>query len=208
MRTTFNAATHAWRFGNRFELAVPLARRGRLWRTSAIYGLCGGMVFAALDYFLAGLTLPYQDESPRSGSTLLRFLRLRQWDSFHGARVPARVISWMLHQDSAVAEQSAREYTRLKAAVERGQPAPLCLVRVGAPGNPTHNHQVLALGYEEDLTTGQVALPLYDPNRPAEEPSITFYLRDGRCEELAQSSGEPLRGFFVIDYAPYQAGLP
>ena len=63
------------------------------------------------------------------------------------------------------------------------------------------NHQVLAVGYEEDIITKRTTLFLYDPNHPGQTPSITMDLsKPGTGIKIQQDTGESLRGFFVIDY--------
>ncbi|MDF2550498.1 MAG: hypothetical protein K0S07_1565, partial [Chlamydiales bacterium] len=45
---------------------------------NARYGLCGGMAFAALDYFQAHRRPPKSREPPQKGTSLLSYLKKRQ----------------------------------------------------------------------------------------------------------------------------------
>ena len=80
---------------------------------------------------------------------------------------------------------------------------PLGLVRT-ASANPfrlTHNHQVLAYGYDE--APDRVVIRLYDPNWP-DRDDVAIVV-DGAPKPgsatLRQSTGEPLAAFFVAPYS-------
>src|SRR5215217_3344320 len=53
--TSFLPSRNGWPFDNRFESVPPFKLIGELKYGDASKGLCGGMVYAALDYFVAGL---------------------------------------------------------------------------------------------------------------------------------------------------------
>jgi regulator of RNase E activity RraA len=74
--------------------------------------------------------------------------------------------------------------------------------------SPTQNHQVVATGYDLDEYNRRVTLFLYDPNHPGKEPELTVGLDPDGDPHIEQSTGEPLRGFFVLDYGPRKRGLP
>ena len=174
-----------------------------------MYGLCGGMCFAALDYFHAGKPVPDQITVPAIGTDLYRYLWDRQLDTL-SLPVILRVIEWMLRDDGDVARLTARrEFPKLYRRLDKGNPAVLALIRGRGVEDPTQNHQVVAVGYDFDETTRQLTVYLYDPNHPydpnypGQEPRLTMNLaRPSRGIEAAQSTGEPLRGFFVIAYKP------
>ena len=93
------------------------------------------------------------------------------------------------------------EVPKLRRMLENGQPAVLLLIRVQGMNNPTMNHQVLATGYEFDRETKEMKIFLYDPNHPGEQPSICLDLKKPSAGlKLIQSTGEALRGFFVVPY--------
>ena len=108
---------------------------------------------------------------------------------------------WTLEDDRDVAQWTAREeIPKILASLDEGTPVVLALIRV-RKGNPTGNHQVLAVDYELDEDTKKLDLTLYDPNHPGKEPIISVDLSDpDNGIHPRQSTGEPLRGFFVIRY--------
>jgi hypothetical protein len=68
-------------------------------------------------------------------------------------------------------------------------------------------NKVTAVGYDFDADTKAMAIYLYDPNHPGEEPTLTLNLANPASgHNLSQSTGEPLRGFFVINYQPQAPG--
>jgi len=211
-RTAFSPRAHGFRFGNafRFPFRFSLPLVGRIDLGQMVYGLCGGMCFAALDYLRAGKPMLSQATVPARGSALHSYLWRRQLDSFCGLVVPLKVIAWMLRTDEGVARLTAtKEFPRLRASIDQGTPATLCLIRLRGIRNPTQNHQVLATGYAFDPAAGQASIDVYDPNHPGEEPMLSMSLGDaGRPAALSQSTGERLRGFFVIRYREGRGSLP
>lgn len=206
-KTNFDPQVHGFRFVNRFEFpevaSVKLALAGPLSRAlkDIVYGLCGGMCFAALDYFKLGRPVPVYTDPDEISVKLFHYLWNRQLDSLRGPTL--RKLMWsMLRNDASLGKAVRDEETpKLRAAIDAGTPAALALVRVKGLTDPTRNHQVLATGYTYDPQTGQMSLTLYDPNHPLREPRLDFNLANPEQGiQITQSSGEKLRGFFVIDY--------
>jgi len=210
-RTVFSPRVHGFRFENAFqfsfEFVVPLVGRIDLGRI--MYGLCGGMCFAALDYTYADRPVPSGAAAPTPGTDLYAYLWQRQLDSLWGPVVPLKVIAWMLRTNRAVSLLTANEFPQVRARIDRGTPAVLCLIRARGLRDPTQNHQVLATGYRLDPATNQVTIDIYDPNHPGQDSTLTMNLSDPSGGiDLVQSTGEPIRGFFVIKYEPQSRGLP
>lgn len=217
VRTSFRPVEHGFRFENRFAWPGAgqasgwmLAAAGqRLLHLSSILGLCGGMTLAALDLYYAGRPVPTDEAPPQPGSPLFRYLWRRQLDSYAGLRVPLRVLTWMWRRDQRLDRLTAAEFGRLQRALDAGRPTPLVLVRVRGAGDPTANHQVLALGYRWEPLTRRATIQLYDPNHPLMEPTLSLALAPGEGPlDLKQSTGERVRGFFVGRYRPRTRGLP
>ena len=175
------------------------------------YGLCGGMSYTALDFFRAGIPisrLRELDGRPASGSRIRAYLWKRQLQSFF--RDLDRFLVWMaqLHYIPSwwpfkggpawLVNESKKEWAKLKRSIDDGKPIPLGLVRNTI--SVFDNHQVLALGYEEeDEDTGVIYL--YDPNCPGQESAIRVHFA-GKVlwvEETCRGTSE-LRGFFCEDY--------
>ena len=181
------------------------------------YGLCGGMCFAALDFFTAGRPLPRGQgprDRPSPGTHMRSYIWRRQINSLvsDGARFVAWLIflnaiptTWPFRGGPAwLAARSRKEWERLKANVDTGQPVPIGLVR--ATKNLYDNHQVIAIGYDEaDDTQGTIYL--YDPNCPDRESSIRLQFGErGLDGEENCGTDAPMRGFFCEAYSPTDPG--
>lgn len=207
-RTGFEPMRHGLALVNRFEraLSLRLPVMGRLHVGSLAYGLCGGMCFAALDYYHAGLPVPAGSGGLEA---LSRYLHRRQWDSIRGPAVPWRTLVWSLRGDAHVAALTRRqEWPRLRAQMERGEPAVLVLMRSHGWRHLTSNHQVVAVACEEDEAAQQATLWLYDPNYPGQTPTLRFDLAESPQFDGQHSTGETDRAFFVQRYRPRRRGLP
>jgi len=202
-------------FGPAGVLLIPLGIRGLRdmmeSHLAPMYGLCGGMCFAALDFHKAGLPLPrgqHRDDRPAAGTGLHRYIWKRQLESLasDGARFLAWLIalnhipkSWPFRGRTAwLLAQSKEEWKKLKASVDAGEPVPIGLVR--DTKNVYDNHQVLAIGYDE-VDEAHGTIYVYDPNCPGKVSTISIefgeQLLDGRetCHITT-----PLRGFFCESY--------
>jgi hypothetical protein len=178
------------------------------------YGLCGGMCFAALDFFHTGIPTPRREgreDHPVPGSSLRTYLWKRQLDSI--ASDGAKFVSWAIFLNYVPAnwpfrggprwllKRSRQEWEILKASIDDGDPVPLGLVR--DTEDLFSNHQVLAIGYDTDPERAGT-IHLYDPNCPDKISSIRFTF--GEEMLLAQESCggvAPLRGFFCDHYEPH-----
>jgi hypothetical protein len=220
----FKPSASGLHFGNLFPhapvLRIPLPPFGSLPVGDAAGGLCGGMIFAARDYYEAGLSPPADTAPPPHGSPLFNYLVRRLFASFNLPGGPIKYFAWMnlLDQDGrgargVVWRTIRREWPRVRADLDGGKLSPLGLVRVHSP-NPWQlgkNHQALAYGYDLDEPSGQVTILVYDPNHPdRDDVTITFTLRRGVLPSLPiYSTGAPLRGFFRTRYSrssPYPTG--
>src|SRR5690242_2954322 len=173
--TGFLPSEHGFAFGNSWPegpaVSVPLGagalRIGTLGIGNAGRGLCGGMVFAALDYWHAGVAPPA--ERPEPGTPLFRVIVRRLVDSWRLPAGVARYSRWMLLPDgdkrsgarpaggrtaearpagaltAGVASRTTqRHWPGVRAMLDAGVPAPLGVVTV-ASANPLllgANHQV------------------------------------------------------------------
>lgn len=206
-------------------LSLPTPVR-RLGIGNAARGLCGGMVFAALDYWHAGAEPPARLPAP--DEPLFRFIVRRLIQSWHIPTGVARYYYWMNLPDGDTTRRTgpvrshrfllhrvllhrglrmrsmAIQWPRIRAQLDAGQPAAVGLVTVAGP-NPLQlggNHQVLAYGYQ--LAGSQVTLRVYDPNSgPNDDVCIRF---DPRAPGLGFTHsiniGLPVRGLFLTPYSP------
>lgn len=187
--------------------------------TPDVYGLCGGMAFAALDYYRVNRALPRgfgEWDHPAPESELRRYLTRRLGDSLR-ANGPT-FLAWMvmLHVVPSgfpfnggpgwLLRRSREEWSALKRRIDTGDPWPLGLV--GATNDPFLNHQVLATGYDDTATGGVITV--YDMNCPGAQRRIALDLRGPtlRAGLTCGAPYEPLLGFFCESYEPVSEGLP
>ena len=209
----FYAEGRGFAFTNHWDPALPVVTLGLLWNklfdslpgplgslgvgrlmdeswapiTHADMGMCGGMVYALMDYHAAHLLPPDGEKPPDSPNvTLFEFIRDRLWDSFDvggeghrflGYSSPhypngdegvvqavglTRGRAWITYRDA---------WQQIQQDIDSGSLSPLGLVHtdnldIGA------NHQVLAYGYKK---SGQdVELYIYDPNEGQREVTLRF----------------------------------
>ncbi|MEP5939136.1 MAG: hypothetical protein ABJ239_12485 [Erythrobacter sp.] len=171
--TTFDPKRHGFKFANRFrnnfvsELDI---------RTG---GLCGGMVYSALDYWRAGKPVPQQTYLPTEGAVLQSYIYRRQVNS-----IVSNADRWT---ELALNPGGARnnEFWRwgmegkrggqldvLRRNIEAGRPVPLGLL--GCKEGCFGDHQVLAIGYDPGRYSGDLGrfqtdlrIFVYDPNSPS-----------------------------------------
>ncbi|KAF1719870.1 hypothetical protein [Pseudoxanthomonas wuyuanensis] len=208
--TRFDPATHGFRFVNTFNNDVI---REVDFRTS---GLCGGMVYSAMDYFNASMPIPQQAYRPAVNTPLHDYIYKRQvasltenmdkWAELGFNPLGARngeFFRWGLQGFSGGRLQE------LRARIDRGQPAPLGLWHYdGARGG---DHQVLAIGYDlgryrGDLGAHQEDLRIfvYDPNYPGRTLTLVPDLSRGGYRYLEE---DKLWLTYFVD-AKYRAQRP
>ena len=219
-QTAFEPGVHGFRFSNSwngadivaelldgFEIAPMLPVPDGFWDR---WGLCGGMAWHALDCFFMRNPMPQQTTRPQRESDLFRILVARQVVSFRGLALLSECLRWQSRRDQNIwwdprrgvgAMTQSKHWPRIRASIDAGYPASLCIIRASGATNPTDNHQVLAIGYEYDDADRRVELDLYDPNHPNTRPQISFEIgHPGGRISARQSSGERVRGFFLWPY--------
>ena len=204
-KTNFSAVDHGFRFPNRFEFnfsvmfELPFVSPINL--DKVVYGLCGGMCFGALDYFNAALPIPRTSKVKDINSPFLLYLWDRQLDSLK-LPVVFKVMEWMILDDGNIGRRMSRwEIPKLKRRIDKGNPAVLALIRTQGVSDPTQNHQVMATAYRFDEATRDMVIHLYDPNHPGKNPRLNLNLSNpSQGIPIEQSTGEELRGFFVLNY--------
>jgi hypothetical protein len=171
---------------------------------NAARGLCGGMVYAALDYWYAGAA-PTAAQ-PAAGTPLFRFIVRRLVDSWQIPVGVSRYYRWMVLSDIDARHQTISEqWPAVKAKLDAGVPATLGVVTV-ASANPMQlgaNHQVVACGYS--IAGTEVTLNVYDPNSgPADGIWIRFNTAGAGGFAHNLGLNRPVRGFFLTSYSPAQ----
>jgi hypothetical protein len=176
-------------------------------------GRGGGMAYAALDYWCAGLPVPTHTAEdferagvPEDGSRLSDYLYKRQSDSF-AACTARQFVTWALAADQptwadpgVIARTSQEQVPRLRRSIDAGRPVVLGLVAATALEDLASNHQVVAYGYDAGKGDGTIRITVYDPDRLDQEVVLTFDASRPYLESSVR--GERWRGCFVQDYIP------
>ncbi|NEQ27075.1 MAG: hypothetical protein F6K28_50305, partial [Microcoleus sp. SIO2G3] len=168
----FNPAEHGFKFENEFENDFIPALDIRT------EGLCGGMSYAALDYYFAHLPIPTQPFRPANGTTLHRYIYDRQVTSIvsnldkwaeigfnPGGIRDTEFFNW------GISAKRGERIDELRQFLDKGIPCVLCLQGEGSTGN----HQVIAFGYDMGRYQGDLGehiedfkIFICDPNHPEE----------------------------------------
>jgi hypothetical protein len=175
------------------------------------------MAFAVRDYFEAGRTPPPDTTPPGQDSPLFRFLVQRLFDSWN---VPQGVLRYLYLMNPGVPDGETwfepwahgrawimleQEWPRIQADLDAGRLSPLGLIRKKSwnPMDLSHQHQVLAYGYDQAGTA--LTIRLYDPNNPDDdEVRMTLTTGDSGTASVTyvpQDDAFPdLFCFFRVDY--------
>jgi hypothetical protein len=193
------------------------------------YGLCGGMVYAALDTFLAGngTTTPEGSSAgpalgpgllgPPDSGPVFNYLYTRELNSLEANNFAS--VREMLHMMVLDPYESEREretshyFGAITTSVNAGQPVPLLLVEALSPGQVFDNHQVLATGYfYRGGPQGQLVVQIYDPNFPGRFMYLNTHNTYGNMSQYpseietydaagSEYSGVHFYGFFTTPYS-------
>jgi hypothetical protein len=175
--TAFDPAIHGFKFANTFNGVDGSRRYG---------GLCGGMVYAMLDYYYASVQIPQQTYAPSNRYPLQSYIYKRQaksaqesnWDKWAelwfnpgGAR-SSEFFGWGIEM-----LRPGDRMNELKSMIDQGKPAPLGLYhsddaeRFGY--SKGGDHQVMAVGYDFGKYKGDKGqfledfkIFIVDPNYP------------------------------------------
>jgi hypothetical protein len=212
--TAFKPSSHGFRFRNHFD-SKPVMVPG--FGDVPTRGRGGGMAYAALDYWCAGLPVPTHTAEdfvgggvPEDGSRLSDYLYKRQSDSF-ATWTARQFVTWALAADQptwadpgVIARTADEQLPRLRRSIDAGRPVVLGLVAASALDDLASNHQVVAYGYEAGNGNGDgegtVRVRVYDPDRLDEEVVLTIDASGRRLESSVD--GQRWRGCFVQDYIP------
>jgi hypothetical protein len=177
-KTGFSTMDHGFHFSNNdITWSFALIRHATF--------LCGGMSYAALDYFHAGLEIPQTRTAPAEGTPLQQYIYERQVQA-HVHTVPRFGLSWTPIIGLLGTEGRQKdELHKIVQFMKAGEPIPICLVGGG------FGHHVVAIG----LTPKPFAIDIYDPNVPENDKQIIW--RDGHY--VNTGSSKEWRGFFVDD---------
>jgi hypothetical protein len=204
----FSPMTQGFRFSNSFPpaaaLTIAVPQHDPIPIGNVANGLCGGMAFAARDFYEFKVQPPSDALPPLPETLLFDYLVNRLVDSLNLPDGPFRYFQWMGLPDQDLwlgrglrSMSIQEEWPKIRRSIDNRHPVPLGLIRVHSleVRDLGQNHQVLCYGYEAEGSV-LTRLLIYDPNYPGAEVSIA----PAPGGELEYSTGERLRGFFVSKY--------
>lgn len=173
--TSFNPNVHGFQFSN-FGFR-PNDHFADIFKWS---GFCGGMTYAAADYYYSNKTTPNQDYSPAPGTNLYNYLWSRQSKSIEN--VAGQVAEFEFNPDGTRNDEFWRwgvneKLKQLITNIDNNMPTPICLLRESNEilKDIADNHWVLAIGYDlggyswkmdKDPKLSNLRIFVYDPNKP------------------------------------------
>lgn len=206
-QTAFDPRRHGFHFDNfagTFVITVP--GLGNLNFSGA--GFCGGMSAAAFNRFKRNRAAEAASSPPALGTSLRKELNDRQLATLSPGTV-MRLLDWQAAPDQpqtlashTVGARTKTEWPILQARINQGKPTILFLVTErGGPSSLGGNHQVLAIGYEFDTVTRDLAITLYDSNCHDSTSKLCLNIGMPRNQigaKLMNCRGtRDVRGFFV-----------
>lgn len=185
-------------------------------------GLCGGMTYASLDYWLARTPLPrgsHANDQPTRTMPVGGILRDLIWGrlvhSLVQGQALSRTLEWSLLLNQvpapfggagALFSRTLSEWTKVKSSIDAGMPCPIGLVYTGR--DVWDQHQILVYGYE-DFGNGFGSMYVYDCNSPHQfgdtnHSTVTLDLRGPSLTAVTPSdkTSGTLAGFFCTSYFP------
>lgn len=184
-------------------------------------GLCGGMIYSSLDYWLARRALPRgahaTDRPTRStpaGAILRDLIWGRLLHSLIQGQALSRTLEWSLLLNQvpapvggagALLSRTFSEWNKVKASIDAGMPCPIGLIYTSR--NVWDQHQILVYGYD-DLGNGTGLMYVYDCNTPNQfgdtsDSVVSLDFTGASLVAVSPSDGPgTLAGFFCTGYFP------
>lgn len=171
------------------------------------YWLNGGICLAALKNMeQPGRSVP--------AHTSMEDLPVEVWDELEEFQYKTilnamrDVIEWMDKTDAELMAVTGEQYGKLSVQLQQNEPALVCLIREPPGGEPMNNHFIVV--YDLYLDGNTAVAKIYDPVYPQQE-NVTMRVELTVNNNVAslhnQSTGETIRGFFVLDIESYQRGI-
>lgn len=194
--TNFDPKVHGFHFNNNFVNHVI--------GDFNTYGLCGGMAFAALDYYFAGIPIPTHEAAdfpnglvPAEGSRLRRYIYKRMLNSVE--RNAAQWGNILVNPVFNAKRFTRRHLDDLRAEINAGRPVPLGLVgNLKIAGGGRGNHQVVCYGYDLNQAGDSITLRIYDNN--SHDNEVTLTTDPGNPVEITYSGSGEWFAFFIEKY--------
>jgi hypothetical protein len=180
------------------------------------YWLNGGICLAALKNMRSARPVPLQTAMEDLPSEVWYELEEFQYKTILNAM--RDVIQWMDKSDDQLMTAAGDEYVKLSERLQQNDPVLVCLIREPPGGEPMNNHFIVVYDLHLDGNTAVAKIydpvtavaKIYDPVYPQQE-NVTMRVELTVNNNVAslhnQSTGEIIRGFFVIDFERYQRGI-
>ncbi len=202
-KTDFVPERDGFHFANEF---VNVIAKVPGYGTIETGGRCGGMAYAALDYWFSGrLPIPSDATLPHDGTLMADYIYERQLETY---LVPSAInfITWTLAGDGenffhkgVTRWTKEGEFPKLRAMIDTGKPQVLGLVKVTDMRQMGQDHQVVAYGYEDD-GKGNLVAYLWDNRYPEREVRLTTNAK--KPHWTLSEGNEDWRGWFVQGFGP------
>ena len=194
LRTAFQAVDNGFHFSNNdveWQFLLPFIR-GK--------NVCGGMCYAALDYWYSHESPPLTKKVPPLGTTLNEYLLDRQI-SAHFFAIPLVLSATNFQMRQDVFQNSVdNEIPKILASLRTGRPIPLLLIR----DKMLECHFVLVVACDPWPGGKFTEMVVYDPNQPDKETRFWVNAATSRME-LA-GDGHVTFGFYAD--TSYEFGDP
>jgi len=206
--TKFNPSVHGFKFINQFK---NIFISGIDWFTG---GLCGGMSYAALDYYKNSKIIPQQNYMPAEGMPLQSYLYDRQVNS-----ITSNVDRWAEYVINPLGARNREFFNwglqsgsgqlgRLMSYIDRNEPVVLGLSSCG--DGCKGDHQVIAIGYKLGRYKGDLGyyaddLTIFvcDPNFPGMTMELKPNFSQGYFSYPEAKDNPRWRTYFVdTKYSP------
>jgi hypothetical protein len=194
--TNFDPRIHGFHFDNDFVTHVVGNIETR--------GLCGGMAFAALDYYYAGIPIPTHEAAdfpdgkvPAEGSRLRSFIFKRMMNSVE--RNAAQWLNVLANPAFNPKRFTKRHLDDLRAEIDAGRPVPLGLIGTDKIiGGAAGDHQVVCFGYDITANGRSLTLQIYDNNY--HDQTVTLITDPTNPETITYSKPAKWIAFFMAKY--------
>jgi hypothetical protein len=212
VQTSFRPSTNGWHFSNSWPSVPNTSINLGLFSIpigDASNGMCGGMVYSAIDYAINDLPIPPLTSAPAAlGDPFFDFISTRLYDSFHLPLGPAN--TYIRYMSVGFPPAQRAEVTikdaipKIRGDIAAGQPSAMGLIGVisdNVIADLGKHHQVLAYSYQRSGPS--VTLGIYDPNRP-DRDDLTIVI-DAESGAVNLSHNTSMRDIVMFFHTGYTA---
>jgi hypothetical protein len=217
VQTSFRPSTNGWHFSNSSWPSVPNTSINlglfSIPIGDASNGMCGGMVYSAIDYAINNLPIPPLTSAPAAlGDPFFDFISTRLYDSFHLPFGPAN--TYIRYMSVGFPPAQRAEVTikdaipKIRGDIAAGQPSAMGLIGVisdNVIADLGKHHQVLAYSYQRSGPS--VTLGIYDPNRP-DRDDLTIVIDAENLGAVNLSHNTSMRDIVMFFHTGYAAAVP